>query len=68
MAISMDDLRVDWIKQIDAYDRMIMFLEEEKKKGSDNPAMGKPTREWMGMLEVWRDELKNLLAIYPGTC
>jgi hypothetical protein len=63
--VTINDLRRDWQKQIDAYDKAIVFLAEEKKRGIENDGLGKPHREWVGLLETWRNELKALLAQYP---
>jgi len=66
VAITIDDLRQDWLRQIEAYNEAIAVLEREKQSGVGNLGRGKPARVWMEMLQTWRDELKGLLAQYPG--
>jgi hypothetical protein len=64
--VTIDELRVDWQKQIEAYDDMIARLDKEKNTGVENEGLGAPRRVWTGMLHKWRDELVDLLAQYPG--
>lgn len=63
--VTINDLRKDWIRQIEAYDDMIAFLEREKQRGVANLDLGKPGRIWDKMLHTWRAELQQLLVDYP---
>jgi hypothetical protein len=68
MGVRRDDkneLRQDWIRQIEAYDRAIELLEDQKKQGVLNDRLFGPTRRWEDLLYRWRDELKGLLVQYP---
>jgi hypothetical protein len=64
--ITIDDLRRDWQREIEAYDDAIALLEKEKLMGAENDGLGKPARVWVGMLHTWRNQIKELLAQYPG--
>lgn len=63
--ITINDLRKDWMHQIEAYDGMIAHLERERELGVENDGLGKPGRVWDKMLHGWRAELQQLLADYP---
>jgi hypothetical protein len=67
MAVTINDLRRDWTEQMAAYDKAITLMDNEKSLGIENDGLGKPHREWVNLLHVWRDELKRLLTQYPGT-
>jgi len=64
--MSIQDLRQDWQRQIEAYDAAIVFLATERAEGVTNDGPSKPGRQWPDLLATWRDELKSLLAEYPA--
>lgn len=69
MSFTIDELRAEWLKAVEHYDRMIAFLDEGHKlrpAGASDEEATKASIAWREELVSWRKSLKDLLATYSG--
>jgi hypothetical protein len=65
MAITINVLRRDWMATMEAYDRMISYLDSGHQIHPIDQDSALATREWLQKLRHWRTELNSLLNKFP---
>ena len=64
--MNIDELRVDWCKQVVACDVQIACLYSQRPGGAANDDLIMPAHVWVSLLESWRRQLEDLMGLYPG--